>query len=215
MTPLYSFLAISLIATSAVAQPSEWPVVVAEGHFVFPLPPSLELAQGTYRSSVEEEREFLNVSRSDFAVMAQPKGFHESETADLQLRPAAIIVRIEQAEPGAYAQLGADLAIPPDEMKQLDADLRSGFVGEGEARGELSNVDWGGTDVVLLEGAQAIRLRYTGDVGGKDHRMVVNIYLVQNNDSMYYITLSYLVAEQKKWMADLTVAMEQMRFSER
>jgi len=189
-------------------------MVVSEGHFVFPLPLSLELAEGSFQSNMEEGREYLIVASKDFAVVAQPKGYRQ-DAEPFRMPSGTILVRIENSGPGSYAQLGANLSMPREELEKLNADLQAKFVEEGEARGELRNVDWAGTDVVQIEGTQAIRFRYSGDVGPQSDRMVVNTYLVQNNDCIYYITLSYLLEDQKMWAGDLTMTMEQMRFTAR
>lgn len=203
-----------VFASVASAQPADWPLVEAPGHFVFPLPPSMELAEGSFRSVVDSDQKYLIVAGEDFSVIAQPASYRR-DAEPFRMPGATILVRIEQGETGAYAELGADLSMPAEELEQLDNDLRTGFIQEGEARGELSDVDWEGTEVVQLEGTQAIRFRYTAAVGPTSDRMAVNTYLVQNNDSIYYVTLSYLVEEQAKWVEDLTTAMGAIRFEHR
>lgn len=215
MTSRLAVVFVALIASPGLAQPADWPIVVSKGHFVLPLPLSLELAEGTFQPVKDEGREFLMVSDEDFSVVSQPKGYRRSDTGSGGIPGATILIRIESGEPGTYAELGADLSMPSDELQQLDTELRTGFIQEGEARGELSDVDWAGTEVVQLEGTQAIRFRYTANVEPSSSRMAVNTYLVQNNDSMYYISLSYLAEEQAMWVEDLTTAMGAMRFEAR
>ncbi|HUF09395.1 MAG TPA: hypothetical protein VMO47_08755 [Rhodothermales bacterium] len=214
MTAAEAVSVILVFVSAASAQPATWPLVEAPGHFVFPLPPSLELAEGSFRSVVDNEQEYLIVADEDFSVIAQPASYRR-DTEPFRMPGATILVRIEQGETGAYAELGADLSMPAEDLDQLDNDLRTGFIQEGEARGELSEVDWAGTEVVQIVGTQAIRFRYAADVGSSSDRMAVNTYLVQNNDSMYYITLSYLLEEQRKWVGDLETAVEAIRFERR
>jgi hypothetical protein len=51
-----------------------------------------------------------------------------------------------------------------------------------------------------------------GDTG---EQYVVNIYIIQNYDAIYYITLSYLDKEAQNWIPDLSSAFQSFSFVKR
>ncbi len=203
-----------VIAATSFAQSADWPLVVVEGHFTLPLPPSMELMEGTFESTTKDGREHLLVTTEDLSVWAQPKGINASEGLGEQ-RSAGIVVNTEQGAAGDYMPLGADMSLSAEELQKLDEDLHSGFVQSGEESGEVTGINWTGTDVVQLEGTQAIRLRYSAKMGPSKADFVVNTYMIQNYDSMYYVTATYLLKQQEKWTEDLKTALAAMRFETR
>lgn len=201
--------------TTAAAQPDEWPLVVVEGHFTFPLPPTLELAEGTFESATRNGHEVLVITAKDLGVWAQPKGLNDLGEDAARARTAGIVINTERGAAGDYWPLGADMSMTTDELHQLDERLHTQFAKSGGETGQITDLSWGGTDVVQIEGTQAIRLRYTAKMGPAGLSFAVNTYMVQNYDSMYYVTATYTLDEKAKWMADLETALNGLRFETR
>lgn len=202
-------------STRAQPAPADWPLVVVKGHLTFPLPPSMELEDGTFESTSENGREYLTITTEDLDVWAQPKGLNTLGDKANDARTAGIVIKTERGAAGAYQPLGADVSMTKEQLDKLNQDLYEGFVRSGEESGQMTDLSWGGADVVQLEGTQAIRLRYQARMGPAKTLFVVNTYMVQNYDTMYYVTATYTVDEQEKWTGDLETALNALRFEAR
>ena len=202
------------IGIQGVYQPVER-LVTAEDHFTLTIPPSLELDAGTFRTVEADGRELFVVDVPEGTVTVQPAGTNELGESSDDPPAAAILIVTEIGEPGAYAALGADLSMSEEELEQLDAQLSAGFTAEAERRGDMHDISWAGTQIVQLPQTQAIRMRFTGKESSSGTDLVVNMYLIQNYDSMYYMTVTYLVSQQDAWLADLEEAVSSLRFESR
>jgi len=213
-----SYLILLLVAAHPLvllSQSVDWPIVVANEHFALRLPASLQLAEGTFASAEEDGQQYLIVSPGRYAVRAQPTGLSEEDAAPGVAREASLVVDIQEGAEGDFNKLGDVLAFSDDELEALNSELRTGFVGEAEREGLISLERWGGTGIAELEQTPAVHVSYIIGIPGSDSDTAIDMYMVYNNDSMYYITLSYMANQAAAWKNDLLAALESMRFERR
>ncbi|MGD8414693.1 MAG: hypothetical protein PVF33_10690 [Candidatus Latescibacterota bacterium] len=197
------------------AQDDRWPLVVAEGHITFDLPPTMEVDSASFEFSQNADgRDVYTLRPEELTIMTGSRQ-DESDRSTGTRRAANLIVDIDEAEPGAYAPLGADLGLTQQDVEQLNEEMRVGFSREAAQKNDLREIEWGGTYILSLDEAKAINLRLKGLAGDTGEKYVVNIYIIQNYDAIYYITLSYLDSEAQAWIPDLTSAFQSIRFVRR
>lgn len=207
-------LILTLLQVSA-GQSADWPLVVADGHVAFELPPSLEVDSTAFDFTRNAEGRDVYTLRQGYETIMAGSREDDSERAAEPLRAANLIVDIDTGDPGAYARLGADLGLTQQDLEQLNEEMRVGFSREAAQKNDLREIEWDGTYILQLDVAKAINLRLTGLAGNSDDKYVVNIYIIQNYDAIYYVTISYLDAEAQSWIPDLSSAFESFRFEKR
>ena len=201
-------------APEAFAQSSEGESVVLPGHFMFSLPEAFELDVAPIDTAVVAGEESLILNADSPQVMLVAAGTSEAAKTAGVLPEATFLMVPQVSEPGSFAELGADLGMSDQEIVDLDAQLRAGFVAEANAQGDMTVTEWDGTQVVNLGPIQAIRFRFSGVARGEKH-VIVNVYMIQNNDTMYYLTLTALYEVFESWVPSFNSVLSSLAFRPR
>ena len=79
---------------------------------------------------------------------------------------------------------------------------------------KMTILSWQPAKIVRINGVDAFRTTYTRSMNDAPPVMV-NMYMIQNNDCMHTITISYRVAEKGMWATDLGKVIDTFRFKKR
>ena len=79
---------------------------------------------------------------------------------------------------------------------------------------KMTVTSWQPAKVVRVNGVDALRTTYTRRMNDAPP-VLVNMFMIQNNDRMHRITVSYRVAETEKWARDLDKVADTFKFVKR
>lgn len=211
-------LLVLVLCQPSLAQNQVWQTVSIPGICIYQLPPSVEIQSGTYKECSDKIAGLiLKIETSPDRVIAQPKGIN-----DFQLQALAhycrVIVETDRGRCGEYESLGSPLAVSEEELRGIDSTLKRQMqqtAAISTAKGmKMELLSWQLTKVVKVNGVDALKITYTRSMNDGPPA-IVNMYLVQNNDCMHRITISYRLSEKKLWANDLEKVIYTFRFTRR
>ena len=207
-------LAAASLSRPLAGQTDDWPVVIAPGHVALVIPPAFEVDTSAFDHSRKDDRDVYHLLDGHSTIRTGARD-EEKSSDEAALRSANFIIDIQTGEPGSYLPLGAEYGLSPEALNQLDEEMRVGFTERAMQEGDLTDVEWDGTTVLQLHFGQALNMRLSGKAGEGEAVYKINIYIVQNNDAIYYITISYLDSEADQWIPQVTKSLESIQFQPR
>ncbi len=211
-------LCLACLSQPAVAQGQLWQNVSIPEICSYQIPPTVEIQKGTYKQINEKFLgKMLEIAISPDCVVAQPKGINSFDPQALK-RYCRIIVETERGACGEYEALDAPFTVSPAELREVDAMLKQQMkqtAALSTAKGmKMKLLSWQPAKIVNVNGATALRTTYTRSMNDAPP-VLVNMYMIQNNDRMHTITISYRVAEKNIWAADLGKVINTFKFKKR
>ena len=79
---------------------------------------------------------------------------------------------------------------------------------------KMEILSWLPAEITKFNGVNAIKMTYSRSMKNKPPA-IVNIYLIQNNDCMHTITISYRTTEEHLWANDLGKVIDTFKFNKR
>lgn len=200
------------------AQDRRWQTVSIPGICTFQIPPTMEIQKGTYKVLSDIFRgQVLETLPSESRAVAQPKGINSFSAEALELY-ARVIVDTERGSRGEYEALDAPLAVSGAELREFDAALKQGVMqasSQSSRKGVKTRVlSWAPLRIERLNGVDALCNSYTRSMNDGPPAIVYR-YLIQNNDSLHTITVSYRLSEKKLWASDLAKVAGTFKFKKR
>ena len=197
-TLLSQFMLALIIAASGLAQDQTWKVVSIPGVCTYQIPPTVEIQKGLYKKITkpvvdEYIKEILEINKLHDRVVAQQKGINSFNPKSFK-RYCRIIVETEYGKRGEFLNLDDPLALSPGELEEVNTDIKSALQILSDATqstvGEMKILTWNHVKIVRVSGADALKISYTRSVN-KAPPVLVNTYIIQNNNTLHKITLSY------------------------
>lgn len=205
-------------SSQAVAKDQEWQTVSIPGICTFQIPPTLEIQKGLYKQLGDRYQDkVLKITSSYDKVVAQPKGINSFDSQALTLY-SRVIVNTDRGRPGDYESLEAPLAVSEDELREIDTMLKNEVqqaAADTTARGvRMKILSWQPVHIVRVNGVDALKMSYSRRMNDA-LPVFVNIHMIQNNDYMHKITISYRLAEKSIWETDLIKVINSFKFKKR
>ena len=194
-----------------------WLSISILGVCTFQIPPTMELQGGAYKKINDQFRqEFLQIEPSHDRVVAQPKGLNAFDRNALKLY-SRVIVETQRGKPGDYTALDESLVLSKNDLWKINQGMRDmvqkATTLETTKGMKLELLSWEPPHVVQVNGVDMLFYSYTrmGDLSS----VLVRTYIVQNNDCMHTITVSYRQTETNLWANDLDNVIETFQFTKR
>jgi len=216
ITTILCALILGVIAVHA--QDATWDTVSIPGICTYQIPPTVEIQKGTYkRFSDQFQKTILEIDISSDRVVAQPKGINDFDPVALK-RYCRIIVKTKRGSKGDYSHLDEPLAISAAELGELDKELKNQMhqaAAQSTLKGmKMTILSWQPAKVVRVNGVDALVITYTRSMNDVPSALV-RMYMIQNNDAMHEITISYSESEKNLWGEDLNKVIETFKFKKR
>jgi hypothetical protein len=214
-TPLYLLV---FGATATYAQDATWETVSVPGICTYQIPPTVEIQQGTYKRFNDQFRKtVLEIETSPDRVVAQPKGINDLDSLALK-RYCRIIVETDRGAKGDHVKLDEPLALSTAELteldKQLEARNRQAAVLSTSKGMKMVVLCWRPAKLVRVNGVDAIMTTYSRSMNDAPP-VLVRMYMIQNNDYLHTITISYREEERELWSDDLGKVVHTFKFVKR
>ena len=200
------------------AQTDAWQTVSVPGICTFQIPSTMEIQKGNYKQGNEKfQKEILEISISPDRVVAQPKGLNSLEPQALK-RYSRVIVETARGQYGDYETLNTPLTASEEELLEINAIFKQQNLqsaSQSEAKGmKLKFLSWQPTKIIRVNGVDALKTSYTRSMNNGPSA-TVNFYIIQNNDYMHRITISYRLSEANLWATDLSKVINTFKFKKR
>ena len=200
------------------AQDQIWQTVSIPGICTFQIPPSVEIQKGIYKKINDKSREtILEIVTSPDRVVAQPKGINSLNAQALKLY-CRIIVETDWGKRGEYRSLDVPLVLSGVDLRKIDVILKQEILKAAAfstSKGiKMTITSWQPTEVVKINGADALHTTYTRKINDAPP-VIVNTFMVMNNDLLHRIIISYRIEEEDMWKNDLTKVPGTFKFVKR
>lgn len=221
MRLLRLFIAIAsltCLSLPAAAQDKSWQTVSIPGICTYQVPPTLEIQKGTYKQLSDKFiGKVLEITTSPDTVVAQPKGINSFDQQALK-RYCRVMVETDRGRRGEYETIDAPLALSQTELREFDVMLKQQMqqaAALSTSKGmKMTILSWQPAKIVRVNGVDALRITYTRSMNNAPP-VLVNMYMIQNNDCTHRITISYRVAERSLWATDLGKVIDTFKFKKR
>ena len=200
------------------AQETTWETVSIPGLCTFQIPPTVEIQKGTYKRITDQfQKMILEIDKSPDCVVAQPKGINDFDPVALK-KYCRIIVEIERGTKGDYARLDEPLLVSEAELKELDEEFKNQLEQQTamlNAKGvKMTILSWQPFKIIHVNGVYALVYTYTRSINDAPS-VLVQVYIIQNNDVMHTIAISYRESEKDIWADDLGKVINTFKFEKR
>jgi len=200
------------------AQADTWQTVSVLGICTFQIPPTMEIQKGNYKQGNEKfQKEILEISITPDRVVAQQKGLNSFDPQALK-RYSRVIVETVRGQYGDYETLDKPLTASEEELLEINAMLKQQnqqSASQSAAKGmKLKFLSWQPTKIIKVNGIDALKTSYTRSMNNGPPT-IVNFYIIQNNDYMHRITISYRLSEESLWATDLSKVINTFKFKKR
>lgn len=200
------------------AQAKIWQTVSVPGICTFQIPPTMEIQKGNYKQGSEKfQKEILEVSIKPDRVVAQQKGVNSFDPQALK-RYSRVIVETARGQYGEYETLGTPITASEKELLDVDAMFKQQVqqsATQSAAKGmKLKILSWKPTKIVSINGIDTLKTTYTRSMNNGPPA-IVNLYIIQNNDYMHRVTISYRLSEKNLWATDLSKVLNAFKFKKR
>lgn len=218
--PIALTVALCLVCLSepVTAQDQTWQTVSIPGICTFQIPASVEIQKGTYKQINDKFRGiFLEIETSPDRVVAQPKGINSFDPQARKLY-CRIIVETDRGSRGDYSSIDDPLAVSQPELDEVDEILKQEIQNAAAlytSKGmKMTITSWEPVKIVRVNGVDALRTTYTRRINDSPP-VIVNMFMIPNNDCMHKITVSYRLAEKDRWATDLSKVPDTFKFVKR
>lgn len=210
-------LLVGILATQA--QETAWQTVSIPGLCTFQIPPTVEIQKGTYKRVDDQFRKMLlEISESPDRVIAQPKGINDFDPVAIK-KYCRIIVETVRGTKGDYAKLNEPLLLSEAELEEFDEEYRNQVEQQAailDAKGvKLTILSRQPLKITCINGVDALVSTYTRSVNDTPSVLVQVYMMIQNNDVMHTIAISYRESEKDIWANDLGKVINTFKFEKR
>lgn len=164
------------------------------------IPSNMELQDGTYKKLNERmQKKIADEFGYEIAgdrIVFQQKGLNKLEE-DAFSSYVRVIIETYHGEYGDFERLTADLSLTTAEENELGGYYRSQMIESFRGTG-LKLIEWYGVTTVNVNGRTALKTSYLRQLNNNP-RVIVNMYMFQNNDRMHQLIVSYRQSDQDKW----------------
>jgi hypothetical protein len=213
-----SFETPNATARSTIVQDEQWETVSVPGICNFQIPPTLEVQAGTYKRLADRFRKgFLEITASPHRVVVQQKRLNDFDPEAFK-RYCRVIVETTKGAKGDYQKLDERLVLTPPELKELEKEFKTEFeqmAATMASKGmKMTILSWEPAKVVRVNDTDAILMAYKRSVNDAPP-VVVNVYMIFNNDHLHNVAISYRESEKDIWAKDLHKVLGTFKFEKR
>jgi len=200
------------------AQDATWLTVSIPEICTYQIPPTVEIQKGTYKQINDQNRKMIfEISVSSDRVVAQPKGINDFDLAALK-KYCRIIVETTRGTKGDYAKLDEPLLASEAEMKEIDKEIKNQsdqLAAIWDTNGvKMTILSWQSAKIISINGVDVLMWTYTRSMDDAPP-VLVQMYIIQNNDLMHSIAISYRESEKDIWADDLGKVINTFKFKKR
>ena len=209
----FIFLYLSLYAST-----EHWQTVLMPNICTFKIPPTMEVQAGTYKKLSDKlQKEILEIPVDSTRVLAQQKDLNKYKKKAFKTY-ARIMVETEYGRKGDYEKITTQLTATKFELRELGGIFRQNMEKELRkisAKGKMTMklISWFPVQIVEINGVSMIHLKYTRSVNNGPEALV-NMYIVQNDDRMHRITISYRISNADLYKDDLSKVINTFKFNQ-
>lgn len=185
----------------------------------FKIPDSMEVQSGAYKKFSDKlQIEILELPVDPTRVIAQQKHLNKLDKKAYKSY-ARVMVETDYGRKGDYEKISTQLTASKFELMELNGIYRQSFEDELRninAKGKMimKIVSWFPLELVEINGISMVHLKYTRTVNNGPEALV-NMYIVQNDDRMHRITISYRVKNTQLYRDDLAKVIDTFQFYRR
>ena len=208
-----------ILTVSLNASTANWQTVSMPNICTFKIPSSMEIQSGVIKKFSDKlYKEILELPIDPNRVIAQQKHLNKANKKAFKSY-ARIIVDTEYGRKGDYEKISTQYTASKFELRELNGIFRQEVETEFEninAKGKMimQLLSWYPTKLVQINGVSMIHIRYSRTVNNGPE-VLVNMYIVQNNDRMHRITISYRLQNTKLYKNDLAKVINTFKFNMR
>ncbi|NBL00337.1 MAG: hypothetical protein EOM50_20500 [Erysipelotrichia bacterium] len=211
----YVFLFL-LASVQLFSDATNWQTIVIPNICTFEIPNTMEIQAGTYKKISDKlAKEVLEINLNESSVVAQQKGLNEFGKEGFK-NYSRIIVETEYGKLGDYEKINTRIVASKKELQVLDVTIKNDFLTEAEkmiSKGmNMKLLSWKPVKIETINGISMIKSQYTRTMDDKPEVMVM-IFLIQNNDRLHKVTISYRISEEKLWKNDLEKVIYSFKFN--
>jgi len=214
-------LALILLAgiLATQAQETAWQTVSIPGLCTFQIPPTLEILKGTYKRINEQfQKMIFEIDESPDRVVVQPKGINDLDPVALK-KYCRIIVETRRGTKGDFAKLNEPLLVSEGELKEFNEEIKNQIEQQTaslKAKGiKRTILSWQPAKITGMNGVDALVHTYTRSINDAPSVLVQVYGMIQNNDVMHTIAISYRESEKDIWANDLRKVINTFKFEKR
>jgi hypothetical protein len=209
-------LLIGILITQA--QDATWLMVSIPEICTYQIPPTVEIQKGTYKQINDQNRKMIfEINVSSDRVVAQPKGINDFDLTALK-KYCRIIVETTRGTKGDYAKLDEPLLASEAEMKEIDKEIKNQsdqLAAIWDANGvKMTILSWQSAKIISIKGVDVLMWTFTRSMNDSPP-VLVQMYIIQNNDLMHSIAISYRESEKDIWVDDLGKVINTFKFKKR
>lgn len=211
---IISFL---VLTVSLNASTANWQTVSMPNICTFKIPSSMEIQSGVIKFFFDKvHKEILELPTDPNRVIAQQKHLNNANKKAFKSY-ARIIIDTEYGRKGDYEKISTQYTVSTFELRELNGIFRQEVEAEFEninTKGKMimQLISWYPTKLVQINGVSMIHIRYSRTVNNGPEALV-NMYIVQNNDRMHRITISYRLQNTKLYKDDLAKVIDTFKFN--
>ena len=196
-----------LVLLKVTAQTSNLTTVKINGVGSIGLPSNMEIQGGAYKEINERTKEIHGVSSSK--VIFQQKNLNDFNGRSFQTY-ARVFIRTQNGNFGDFKKLS-------DGLTQAEADeVNTTFKDQNENEAPRANaiiLEWYPAKVTTLNKQKAIKFGYKRQIG-TNKPVLVETYLLQNNDRLHIITFEYRL-DDNNWGATFSIIKSSIRITKK
>lgn len=201
MNTILTLFCVFILTCSTFAQTSEitYEEVKLTGIGSISIPSIMELQSGVYRELSDSYSKELGFDVSG-VIIYQQAGLNEIfKTLKKSSTYARLMIEATSGKAGEYRRLDSKLVVTPGELKLLDAQLKNELTNQFQSSGMgLKLIRWDGVSVDKIGGFDVLKTAYLRQL--KDNPAVyVELYLIDNYDRQYLLTISYREEDSSIW----------------
>lgn len=214
--PLKFLMLIFLLKIQLFGSISNWQTVSMPNVGTFQIPPSMEIQAGTYKEISDDIQRKIQIPFNEDRVVIQQKRLNEFNKKAFQSY-TRILVETDYGQPGEYENIAIQIKASKVELQELDNIFRKEVEESFHKVNSTSTMtmkllSWTPVSIVQINGVSMIKLRYTRSVNNAPAALV-NLFVVQNNDRMHRITVSYRQVDANLWKNDLDKVIYTFKFN--
>lgn len=196
MTKLKLTIICCLFIMTTTGQTTDWTTVKIEGVGSIGLPKNMEIQGGNYKQINERTKEINGISSSK--VILQQKNLNDFDGKSFQTY-ARVFVRTQNGNQGDFKKLSEALTLT--EANEVNTTFKN--QNEIEAsRANATILEWHPAKITTLNNQNAIKFGYKRQIG-TNKPVMVEIYMLQNNDRLHTITFEYRL-DENNWSTTFT-----------
>lgn len=177
----------------------------------------MEVQSGAYKKFSDKiQVEILELPVDPTRVIVQQKHLNQLEKKAFKSY-ARVMLETDYGRKGDYEKISTQLTASKFELIELNGIYRQSFEDELRnitAKGKMlmKIVSWFPMELVEINGVSMIHLKYTRTINNGPEALV-NMYIVQNDDRMHRITISYRMQNTELYEYDLAKVIDTFKFN--